>query len=215
MSYDFDAYFLPNINILRDYGVPESNIVLYLQRLPSIFVISPGVFKPIVEEVKRIVFNPLLKKFMHDVSFLRNNSKWQRKFDIFKKWGWSEQVILNAFLMDPHLMEAAEEKIMTTMDFFVNRMGFQSLFIANHPKVFGYSLEKRIVPRGLFVLDLLSKGLIKKFELYTLYNTSEKVFLQMFVYRYGDDKAPELLKMYENQVERAAAEGKYRTQQHS
>lgn len=164
LSYDFDAYFLPNINILRDYGVPESNIVIYLQRLPSIFVISPGVFKPIVEEVKAIGFNPLLKKFMHAVSFLRNNSKWQRKFDIFKKWGWSEQVILNAFLMDPHLMEAAEEKIMTTMDFFVNRMGFQSLFIANHPKVFGYSLEKRIVPRGLFVLDLLSKGLIKKFD---------------------------------------------------
>ncbi|XVF62625.1 hypothetical protein PTKIN_Ptkin09bG0023500 [Pterospermum kingtungense] len=208
-SYDIDAYILPNVNILRDHGVPESNIILSLYRFPCTFVISPVVFKEIVDEVIGMGFNCLIMKFIYVVSMLRHNNKCrqERKFGIFKKWGWSDQEILNAFRKDPHVIRPTEEKIAGIMDFLVNRMGVRSVLVANQPSVLGRSLEKRIVPRGLYAQDLLSKGLIDSIRLSPLFDTSEKAFLQRFVYHYGEDKAPELLKMYKYQVERAAAGG--------
>ncbi|XWS14048.1 hypothetical protein CRYUN_Cryun36dG0090300 [Craigia yunnanensis] len=81
-------------------------------------------------------------------------------------------------------MNISEEKIVAIMDFLVNKMGFQSLLIANQPSVLTRSFEKRIVPRGLFAQDLLSKGLIKNFILSSVFDASEKVFLQWFVNKY-------------------------------
>lgn len=50
-----------------------------------------------------------------------------------------------------------------------------------------YSLEKRVVLRGLVVQHLLSNGLIKKSSsLVTLFSKSDKVFLQKYVRCFWD-----------------------------
>ncbi|XP_022760525.1 transcription termination factor MTERF6, chloroplastic/mitochondrial-like [Durio zibethinus] len=199
-----DAYMLPNIKTLRDNGVPESKIISMFNYHPRSFVMHPDRFKEIVKEVKEMGFNPLLLKFLLAVIMFRKVSKpaMERKFDVYKKWGWSEQEIWEAFRKYPGVLEASKEKIAAIMDFLVNKMGFQSLLIANQPSIFGRSLEKVIVPRGLFAQDLLSKGLIKDFRLSALFGTSEKVFVQKFVNQY-EDKAPELLKLYKEKMDLA------------
>ncbi|OMO98407.1 Mitochodrial transcription termination factor-related protein [Corchorus olitorius] len=107
-------------------------------------------------------------------------------------------------------MAANKDKIAKTMEFLVNTMGIQPWAIANQGSVIRLSLEKNIVPRGLFVQDLISNGLAIKFTLSSLFDTSEEYFLNRFVYRF-EDRAPELLKLYKQKVD-VAAGGKYKTQ---
>ncbi|PPS13160.1 hypothetical protein GOBAR_AA07481 [Gossypium barbadense] len=198
-SCPLDVYMLPNISFLRDNGMPESNIISMFICHPRSFVVNPDTFKEIVKEVKEMGFDPLLPKFLFAVVVFRKISKpaIERKFEVYKKWGWSEKEIWEAFRRYPGIV--LEEKIAGIMDFLVNEMGFESSLLANQPFLLARSLEKRIVPRGLFAQDLLSQGLIKSFGLSALFNTSEMVFVERFVNRY-EDKAAELLSLYKEKT---------------
>ncbi|XP_022721945.1 uncharacterized protein LOC111279239 [Durio zibethinus] len=126
---------------------------------------------------------------------------WDRKFYVHKNYGWSEKEIIDAFRKYPLFMTVSKGKIVKIMDFLTNKMGLQSSIIAKRPLVITQSLEKRIVPRGLFALDLLSKGLVKKeFNLEALFEDSEKLFIEKFVNRYEAD-ALELLKLYQEKFD--------------
>ncbi|KAI8002906.1 5'-3' exoribonuclease 3 [Camellia lanceoleosa] len=98
-------------------------------------------------------------------------------------------------------MVASEHKIMRVMEFFVNKMGWDSSFFARSPIHIGFSLEKRIVPRCAVYQVLLSKGLIKNnsFNLTTMLKKPEKWFLTKVV-NCNEEEAPELLKLYEEKL---------------
>ncbi|XP_022741085.1 transcription termination factor MTERF8, chloroplastic-like [Durio zibethinus] len=199
MGYSPNAVLLPNINILLDNGVPECNIVKTLYSLPSTLIKSPIRFKDMVEEAKEMGFNPSRPMFMVALYAMSSMTKptWRRRFEVFKKFGWSEQEVLEAFQRHPTFIRVSEDKFMAIMDFLVNRMGFQSLRIAKHPRILLMSLEKRIVPRGLFALDLLSKGVIKHINLRALLGPSDSSFIEKFVNRYD----AELLKLYQEKLD--------------
>ncbi|MBA0808304.1 hypothetical protein Gohar_024055 [Gossypium harknessii] len=106
-------------------------------------------------------FNPPSMSFVLAVTVLNfmPNSSWDRKLDVYKKWGWSEKEVIEAFRKNP-----------------------------SRTRVLTQSLEKRIVPRGLFVRDLLSKGLVKKeLSVQALFEASEKSFIDKLVNRYKGD----------------------------
>ena len=70
---------------------------------------------------------------------------------------------------------------MAKMDFFVNKMGKDSL-IARRPLLLIYSLEKRLIPHYSVVQFLLSKGLINKdLSFKAVFESNEKMFLHIFV----------------------------------
>ena len=77
----------------------ESNIITLFQRQPNAFNINLVRFRGIVEEVKESGFNPLRMKFALAVFTLRAMSKstWERKVNVYKKWGWFEDEISLAF----------------------------------------------------------------------------------------------------------------------
>ncbi|KHG00494.1 Histone H3.3 [Gossypium arboreum] len=97
------------------------------------------------------------------------------------------------FLKRPTDFEKTVEKV-KEMGFNPPSMEWESTsVIARRPRVLTQSLKKRIVPRGLFVRDLLSKGLVKKeLSVQALFEASEKSFIDKFVDRYKGD-AHELL----------------------
>ncbi|MBA0803255.1 hypothetical protein Gohar_013491, partial [Gossypium harknessii] len=74
---------------------------------------------------------------------LMSKSTWETKFDVYKKCGWSEEEILDAFKNHPSIMVASEGRIETLMDFFVNVMGFKASYIAKQFYFPGLSMEKR------------------------------------------------------------------------
>ncbi|MFQ6634412.1 hypothetical protein Gotur_011218 [Gossypium turneri] len=77
-----------------------------------------------------------------------SKSTWETKFDVYKKCGWSEEEILDAFKNHPSIMVASEGRIKTLMDFFVNVIGFKASFIAKQFYFLGLSMEKRLDGRG-------------------------------------------------------------------
>ncbi|XP_059654564.1 transcription termination factor MTERF15, mitochondrial-like [Cornus florida] len=200
---DLHIYVIPNIEALREIGVPESNIVGLFTMQPRAFIMTnTDRFKEIVEEVKKMGFNPTKMMFGAAIHALRAMSKstWEKKVEVFKKWGFSEDDILVAFRKHPRFMEASEDKIIGLMDFFVNRMGWESSIVARRAKLVSLCLERRIIPRCFFYQILLSKGLIKKgLGLIQMLDSTESYFLKKYVKKY-EEEAPELLKLYQDRL---------------
>ncbi|XP_022764323.1 uncharacterized protein LOC111309562 [Durio zibethinus] len=120
-----------------------------------------------------------------------SKSAWERKFNVFKQWGWSDEDIVSAFEKYPRFMMFSEHKVTALMNFFINTMGLKSSYIANRLVFLSYRLERRIIPRCSVLRALLSKGLIEKFSVNLMLMYTENEFLQRFVNPYGD---PFLLK---------------------
>ncbi|OMO88727.1 Mitochodrial transcription termination factor-related protein [Corchorus olitorius] len=197
---DFQSQAAANIAILRECGVPESKIASHLVNRPRTFYTGHEKFKRTVEQVKKLGLNPLKYVFLTAVHVLAQISKstQERKCNVFKDWGRSDEEIVSAFGRFPNCIQYSEHKIKATMDFFVNIMGLKSSYIANNPQFLAYSLKKRIIPRFAVFQSLLSKGLIKKeISIGTLLSLTENKFLQMFVIRYED---PHLLKLHEEKL---------------
>ncbi|KAE8691591.1 hypothetical protein F3Y22_tig00110889pilonHSYRG00162 [Hibiscus syriacus] len=184
-----------NISFLREKGVPESMLVNKLIVHPRIFAVNPEKFRTTAEGVEKLGFDPLKQYFLIALQALIQISKstWERKFNVFKQWGWSDEDVISAFEKYPRCMIFSEHKITANMDFFVNTMGWKSSRIADHPVVLSYSLEKRIIPRCLVLKALLSRGLIEEYSFCTLLVNTEKQFLRRFVTPFQD---PFLLKLY-------------------
>ncbi|CAK9159739.1 unnamed protein product [Ilex paraguariensis] len=203
LLHDLQTYVAPNIEILRELGVPESNLVVLLKYHPRVFMTKSDRFKEIVEEVKKIGINPITMKFVQAVQAMRGMSRltWKKKVELYKKWGWSENDVLTAFGKHPWCMTASEDKIMGVMDFLVSKMGLDSSVIARRPDIISLSLDKRIVPRCSVYQALLEKGLITKdFSLRRMLESTEQLFLKKFVECF-EEEASELLKLYQEKLE--------------
>ncbi|XP_026411998.1 uncharacterized protein LOC113307763 [Papaver somniferum] len=188
-----------NIELLRDEGVPQSNISRFLIEQPRSSTVTTVKFKEIIEEVKSMGFDPSKTAFLPAIQTLTGMSKstWEKKMNAYKGWGWSEDVIMNAFKHQTQCMGTSEKKITLTMDYLVNQMGWSSSLIASHPVVFSYSLEKRIIPRCSVYRILTSKGLVKnQFAMSSLIIMPEKAFSMKFVKEYAEE-VPELLNVYQ------------------
>ena len=189
---------VPNINLLRENGVPESNICALIKKCPRLITAGAIRFKEIVEEVKEMGINPLRASFFQAVSAIRgmNKSTWERKVNAYKRWGLYEDEILVAFAKNPCCFRASEDKIMRVMDFLVNKMGLEASLIVESPSLISMSLEKQLIPRALAIQFLQSEGLVKKnFYLPTAFEYVEELFLQRFMLP-NKEEASELLQLY-------------------
>ncbi|EOX94978.1 Transcription termination factor [Theobroma cacao] len=194
---------MPNVAFLRELGVPQKCVALLLTHFPEAVMQKHEDFCGIVREVKEIGFEPRKSMFVlavHALSGKGNKSIWEKCFEVYKRWGWSKDDILTAFKKHPHSMMLSEKKIMKSMDYFVNKMGWPSRMIAQCPVVLFFSLERRIIPRCSVFQILLSKGLIKEdFSLTTVLLPVEKRFLERFVTKYQEE-VPDLLSVYQGKV---------------
>ncbi|XP_027338309.1 uncharacterized protein LOC113852271 [Abrus precatorius] len=186
-----------NVRLLLDDGIKDSNITYVLCRRPSI-ILSRYMRKD-VDEVKEMGFDPSELNFAIALQVKRgvSKSRWDAKVEAFKGWGWTEEMVLNAFRKRPLCMLASKDKINEVMKFWVNELGWNPLVLVERSEIFGYSLEKRIIPRGLVFQYLLANGLIKRnASLSTLFAMSEKMFLEKYVKCFREEKC-QLLKLYQ------------------
>ncbi|XP_065868858.1 uncharacterized protein [Euphorbia lathyris] len=190
-----------NINILRENGVPESNILWLIRKHWQCIETIPVKFKKIVEEVKEMGFSPLKLQFVEAIIILTVVSKLKRdrKVEVYKRWGWSDKDINIAFKKFPRFMAYSEDNIRATMDFYVNKLGLESSVIMNYPMLVGLSLKKRLIPRGAVIQFLSSKGLVKlDSSISTLFRCSEVQFLEKYVNFH--EEAPHLITLYNRKL---------------
>ncbi|KAE8668038.1 Mitochondrial transcription termination factor family protein, putative isoform 1 [Hibiscus syriacus] len=123
-----------------------------------------------------------------------------KEIEVFEKFGLSEEELLETFRRNPLFIRYSDEKLMITMDFLVNKMGFSSRVITKRTQLVQMSMEKKIVPRGLFALDLLSKGVINRINLQALLECSDRVFIDNFINHCRRAEASQLLKLYHEKL---------------
>ncbi|CAJ1963435.1 unnamed protein product [Sphenostylis stenocarpa] len=190
-----------NVRMLQENGVSESNIArLFRSRCKAVFC-STDIVK-LVEELKGLGFDPSKSAFAIALIAITslNGPRWMKKVDAFKKWGWSDEAVLEAFRRHPHCMLASIDKINIVMNFWVNQLGWNALDIAQVPKILGSSMEKTIIRRALVVQHLLVKGLLKKSaSLVTPFAVSETRFVKNYVICFKEEKC-QLLKLYQEKV---------------
>ncbi|KAL6217317.1 hypothetical protein ACLB2K_010534 [Fragaria x ananassa] len=195
---------LPNVEFVREMGMPQSCIAQMVTYHTKIVMREPEVFRELVGQVQQFGFDPWKSNFVQAMKALHYKKTWRQCEEAYRSWGWSENHILSAFRSCPLCMIKSRKKIMETMDFLVNKMGWHSHKIAKYPNVFCYSLEKRIIPRCSVVRVLLLRGLIKeekeKLSLATVFMTSDEYFLNNFVNRYLN-QVPQLLNVYQGKLE--------------
>ena len=192
-----------NVNLMSDFGVSDSTVAKFLRTRPSIFG-SKDLIKSL-EEVKGLGFDPSLATFEVALKAKKCMSKtlWDEKVDTFKKWGWSDEAVIQTFQLQPNMMLVSIDKINLLMSFWVNQLGWNSLALTKLPQMFCFSLEKRIIPRALIVQFLLMKGLRKKnASLVVPFDYSEKMFLSKFVFSFKEE-SDYLLKLYEEKMKHA------------
>ncbi|XP_024022606.1 transcription termination factor MTERF9, chloroplastic [Morus notabilis] len=203
LRYNIEKNFSPKIDILREHGVPDSNIATLMLNWSKTFMVSRDSFRKTAQKVEDMGFDASKVKFVLAVVafWTMDESKWQSKIKAYKKWGWSEDEILKAFKKSPWCMMVSEDKLMASMDFLINQMGWKPCLMAEYPVIFTVSLKKRIVPRCSVFQYLLSEGLVEKeVSIGTLLKVPEEKFLQKFIAPYVK-KAPKLLKLYREKLD--------------
>ncbi|VFQ61078.1 unnamed protein product [Cuscuta campestris] len=189
-----------NVQLLMEMEVPESRIAHYLRHQPRMFAKEKDRFRKILDEVKGMGFDPSKKTFLSavHVSCSMNKSTWKKKISVYKKWGLSEDEILQVFGKNPWIMACSEEKIVLAMDFLVNRMGFKASDILRTPMLIFLSLKKRIIPRCVVYQTLVAEGLLKNdLKLLTrMLIVQEKIFQTKYLKCY-EENVPDLLKLYQ------------------
>lgn len=105
-----------------------------------------------------------------------------------------------AFRKHPNFMLLSEKKILTVLDFIVNKIGRHSRLVAQYPYILFYSVEKRIIPRCSVVHLLSLKGLVKKdWSLAAVLWHAEKRFLDKYVKKYAEE-LPQLYDFYKSKA---------------
>ncbi|QCE13250.1 uncharacterized protein LOC114162639 [Vigna unguiculata] len=186
-----------NVDMLLDVGVKDSGIGYLFGRRPSILLSTN--LSEAIDEVMEMGFDTSKITFAIALHAKRvvSKSRWDAKVDAFKMWGWSEEMVIDSFRKHPLLMLTSKDKINEIMRFWVVELGWDPLALAKMPKIFGFSLERRIVPRCLVVRYLLVKGLREKSaNLSTPFDVSEELFLKNYVMRFKEE-ASQLLKLYQ------------------
>ncbi|KAK1294289.1 hypothetical protein QJS10_CPA16g01212 [Acorus calamus] len=197
LSLDLRKKMLPKVALLREHGVPVSNISKLITRYSRIITVSDDRFSEVVAELKKmgfVPFRPLYLTALRTMSGM-SNSNWERKFEVFKCLGLSEDEILEFFKKFPYCMILSETKMRKGFEFFMKRLGWDPYMILRYPNLIGLSLEKRMLPRYEVMQTLLSNGLVEKDVNWgTIFKLKEKDFLKKFVIKYqgGSSKVKEM-----------------------
>lgn len=208
LRYNLHTMVLPNLETLRDHGVPGPKIVKLATMYPRILTTSRDRFTETVELLKGMGMKPMSTTFLLAINAMvgLTTATWERKLAVYRSLGWSEKETLSAFMKHPYCMLYSDRSIRKAMEFFVNKLNWEPAFLAARPKLLCLSLEKRTIPRCSVLSILMSKGLVsRKLGVLNFLMISEKDLLKKYVMKYGE-QTPEVLEAYQGKIEFAGLE---------
>ncbi|XP_031268859.1 uncharacterized protein LOC116127353 [Pistacia vera] len=96
----------PNIALLKDIGVPQSQISYLVTNIPRAACSKHSKFCKVVNQVKEMRFHPTQTVFVVVVGVISElkESVRESKFEVYRRWGWSEDETLAAFRRHPCFM---------------------------------------------------------------------------------------------------------------
>ncbi|KAM7263924.1 hypothetical protein ACFE04_001607 [Oxalis oulophora] len=200
LTYNLKSIFKPSVDLMIKGGVPLSSIAKLIVLNPRALMQSPENFARDFTAVKKLGLDPEAPSFIHALRVMvqMSESTLLKKVKMFKSLGWTQQDILSMLRKNPFCFASSEEKIRSSMDFFVNTVKVKPEILFARPLFLNFGLDK-MRRRFNFLKILESKMLLKWDETRVAYLLimNEKTFLKYYVDKYKND-IPGLEKMYLN-----------------
>ncbi|KAJ4980171.1 hypothetical protein NE237_010951 [Protea cynaroides] len=192
----------PNIEILREQGLPDSVISQLILRRPQLLTWKASRFKEKLLQTKQMGFDTSSLLFVQGflASAQMNKPTWEAKLGVFWGFGWLENEVICLFRKQPGYLTRSESIIRTHLKFYMKKLDWTPVNIIENSDLLHQSLEKKIIPKCLVLGVLSSKGIFEKERLGTALKMNEVKFLKMFVMKY-ENELPELLKLYKSMAE--------------
>ncbi|PHU20257.1 hypothetical protein BC332_11408 [Capsicum chinense] len=186
ISYNNHVTMEANLNLLQSFGCSNDKIKSILITCPKILSnINNKRLEEMLHRVeKEVGVSPDSTVFLHIVCVLSTmrQEKLEKKFGIFKSFGWSDTDILTMLQKHPYCIGLSEARIQTALTFLMKEVQYKSIYIASRPMLLKYSMEKRLIPRYEVWKLVNEKNLIEVGrELYTVMTWSESKFFDMYV----------------------------------
>ncbi|XP_010554446.1 PREDICTED: uncharacterized protein LOC104824164 isoform X2 [Tarenaya hassleriana] len=162
LTLELEGNLAAKVSFLRGYGFPSVFIAKLIQHSPGTLGLSFSKLEETLKKAENFGFvpsNPMTVSAIKAIGQI-NESNWEHKLEVYRKWGWSDGEFVSAFKKWPTIMCLSEEKINKGMDVFLNRLGMSSSDIAKIPNIISYRVEDRIIPRCSVVALLHSKGVL-------------------------------------------------------
>ncbi|XP_043725876.1 uncharacterized protein LOC122672476 [Telopea speciosissima] len=192
----------PNIEILREQGLPDSILSELILRRPQLLTWKASRFKEKLLQTKQMGFDTSSSLFVQGFQAFAQMNKptWEAKLEVFRSFGWLENEILSLFRKQPGYLTRSENIIRTHLNFYMNKLDWTAVDIVENSELLHQSLEKKVIPKCLVLGVLSSKGLFEKERLGKVLKMNEVKFLKKFVMKY-EKELPELLKSYKSMTE--------------
>ncbi|XP_019059483.1 PREDICTED: uncharacterized protein LOC104825276 [Tarenaya hassleriana] len=179
------------VSFLKESGLPCSSIAKLMEHSPRVLGKSSN--SNLEESLKKAMnlgfepSSPMIVSAIRAICQI-NRSIWDRKIELYRKWGWSNEDFVVAFKKNPSIMRISEGKINKVMDVLLNTFGFSSSDVVKYPVVMLLSVEGRIVPRCSVIALLVSKGfLCPSFATYArALLERDEIFVKRFVDKYPE-----------------------------
>ncbi|KAK4343651.1 hypothetical protein RND71_036745 [Anisodus tanguticus] len=199
LSYNLPKVIPPNKSLLQNLGFSQADIETIFNRHPRYLLNNPVCLERVVHQAENVFHIPRESRmFLHGIEALvsLDDSKLERKLDIFRSFGWSDSDICLMVRKHPYCLTSSEDKIRITLKYFMNELGYEPSYLASHAPLLKYSLEKRVIPRNEIFKFLKENQLIRgKLSLYTVVSSSELEFQKKYVLPF-QEKMPELYDIY-------------------
>ncbi|KAJ0975156.1 hypothetical protein J5N97_017121 [Dioscorea zingiberensis] len=184
LNFSLELRLIPNLALLRKFGIPDDRITMIVQRHPRLILQKPEDLKALAKRVEGMGIPHDSAMFVWALSILQRISKarFHAKLEFMKSLGWSEADFLSAFRKNPIFLTVSEPMMKKKIDFLVNEAGCKQPELVHNPKFLMFSLDKRLVPRHHVMQVLKSKGLHSgNYSLGYIMSQSEEMFIKNFL----------------------------------
>ncbi|GAB2289515.1 hypothetical protein Dimus_023825 [Dionaea muscipula] len=189
----------PNLELLKSYGLFDERFQKLLVKNPKYLTCDPKRLQESLVRVEQVLGIPRESvMFLYGFKVMASLSKrhLELKFELFKRYGWSESDVLAMAKRMPQCLLISEAKLKTRVDFFINKLGYKIANLAARPSLLKYSMEERILPRYAVMQVLQESNLLRRNpSIYTYIKLSESQFLDAYVLPFKDE-LPELYEAY-------------------
>ncbi|XP_062221999.1 uncharacterized protein LOC133921225 [Phragmites australis] len=199
LRQDVETVVRPNIAFLHQCGLTDYDIGKHFMLTSRMLLSEPQRVKEIAVRAEELGVPRNSVMFKHALLALYslNPVRLSAKLDFLKKvLGCSEADLCILVRKLPTILTKSERKIGCTVEFLMVEVGLEPLYILFRPAMFGYSIEKRLMPRHFVVKVLKAKGLVKKdIDFYNVVCLNEKRFTEKFLVHYNKS-VPGLIDAY-------------------
>uniref|UniRef100_K3Y266 Uncharacterized protein n=1 Tax=Setaria italica TaxID=4555 RepID=K3Y266_SETIT len=160
---DLERVIKPNIALLHQCGPSVRDIARLFSVRARVLTFRPESIKEIVLRAEELGVPCSSRMFWLAVVLVSNATKEKvaARLEFLKSTlGCHESEIATAVSKMPNILGISEECLHRKIQFLINEVGLEPQYILQRPALFGYSLEKRLVPRYCVMKVLLAKGLL-------------------------------------------------------